>query len=537
MGWVNRAKAFVAARYLQEKIIHGEVQTSVMKKANQRMDPRLQGDAAMIRPENVRKRAHLSTAYEIRAEIERIWLHLPRQGGRLQQEVYLGYSQRLFQRLMTKNDMTVSTREMHSTLRWDWKSDSGGKGWMDYTDFEAAMFNLADLWVNTVDSADYVKFLRECNLLMGETMLLGVAGSRILPSSPRSTRKPIHRRPLSVQQAPPEPPNEEPPEAHLTRPALSIRLRRLQSKIGSPVLSPSSTAMQSCSSGWGSDVWPTSTTGADDLSEVGQTPMVEQVSELDVPSTLCIDSALAEIHARIAAHTAGTPKHPAAPAARLSPGSHSSETERRPKASSITSISDQEGAAAVEATVDDAPGGQENSWPRPLAANVEGGRAAAVPLPVLETGPDVDAVAVEDLPAQPLLGPWRAEGDRLAPEPLLASRLAVRSGLAGCCVALTQWDERQIDYEEGQPCLNAPSRTRAGRRKHRARGERASPEVMEFQRIARLTRIVRTRSLMGQPASAGSAWRVARTSRAWCSPQGILGRDAHPSGPHDCQPS
>lgn len=35
------------------------LQTSVMKKANQRMDPRLQGDAAMIRPENVCSAANL----------------------------------------------------------------------------------------------------------------------------------------------------------------------------------------------------------------------------------------------------------------------------------------------------------------------------------------------------------------------------------------------------------------------------------------------------------------------------------------------
>eukprot|EP00668_Euglena_longa_P042787 GGOE01056643.1.p1 GENE.GGOE01056643.1~~GGOE01056643.1.p1 ORF type:complete len:707 (+),score=78.31 GGOE01056643.1:85-2205(+) len=632
IAWVTRAKALVAARHLQDKIIHGEVQTSILKKALRRTDPRFQGDAEMILPENVRKRALLSSAEEIRTEIEHIWRRLPRRGNKLQKEVYLGYSRRLFQRLMAKNNMAVSTHEMATTLRSDWKCDSGGKGWMDYTDFEGAMFNLADLWVNTVDVADYVRFLRGCHQLMGEPMLLGVAGARMSPRCRRQPNRHQRRRPRQRSQSPnhrsvgsprsdqqcagegktgpvddaPTAPNplpaalsvEAPNEATLERAAFSIRLRRLQSpsRLCSPELSPSTSALRSCSdllvqsetSEWGSGVWPrvggrpfsdsgslsnahhmataeeaqsgqagfTGTAWSSIMtvtsqrlkagqftSPTGGTATQAAVGRSDefglarhptsdhlIPtllSSISIDDMLAEMQDRTAASTAGWEVHqPEVPAvSQMATGDDGSCPA--PQTSQAVSVPSRDPTEAI-------PAGEEATGPAPHTSS---GTLAAGELDTAQ--PNDDVVTVEDLTSQPLLGDGGMAEYNFCEDPLPdqastsrrrwcgVDELAAGCGLGGYCVAL-QWDERQVDCEgrSSKTFTQSLCRSNGGHRSplprgrlrkgSSPRGDRALAHVVEFQRLARLSRLLRGRSLDAeQSTSAGSAFRAAQTSRRW----------------------
>ena len=53
-----------------------------------------------------------------------------------------------------KGDITYDPEE-------DWLDDNKGKPQMDYPDFFDAMFELADMWCDTVDAGDYAKLLQQ----------------------------------------------------------------------------------------------------------------------------------------------------------------------------------------------------------------------------------------------------------------------------------------------------------------------------------------------------------------------------------------
>ena len=43
----------------------------------------------------------------------------------------------------------------------DWLDDNKGKEQMDYPDFFDALFELADMWCDTVDAGDYARLLNQ----------------------------------------------------------------------------------------------------------------------------------------------------------------------------------------------------------------------------------------------------------------------------------------------------------------------------------------------------------------------------------------
>ena len=63
-------------------------------------------------------------------------------------------------------------------------SPPSGKGYIEQADFYKAMFNLADIWVDTIRVKDYVRFLRSCYVVLRRSNWAKYA--RALPADSRS---------------------------------------------------------------------------------------------------------------------------------------------------------------------------------------------------------------------------------------------------------------------------------------------------------------------------------------------------------------
>ena len=63
-----------------------------------------------------------------------------------------------------KEDLLISAAQ-------DWVEDSNGKETMDFEQFFSSMFELADIWVEGIDGAEYVAFLQRLKFAIVDTDL------------------------------------------------------------------------------------------------------------------------------------------------------------------------------------------------------------------------------------------------------------------------------------------------------------------------------------------------------------------------------
>ena len=75
--------------------------------------------------------------------------------GELQQEQYVIIMRKISKALLEKYD----EEEADATAREDWESDRRGHDFLDAELFKDGIFELADLWTNTVSGAEYAAFL------------------------------------------------------------------------------------------------------------------------------------------------------------------------------------------------------------------------------------------------------------------------------------------------------------------------------------------------------------------------------------------
>ncbi|GLE03822.1 hypothetical protein PINS_up012733 [Pythium insidiosum] len=109
-------------------------------------------------PEALALRFSLRNDPNVLEAVRRLWLvELPRTAmGCIDQRGYASVFRRIAKSLDAK---TFRKRRLDKLLDEDWKRDSKGENEMSFANFFDSIFELADLWCDTIDANDYVAFL------------------------------------------------------------------------------------------------------------------------------------------------------------------------------------------------------------------------------------------------------------------------------------------------------------------------------------------------------------------------------------------
>jgi len=111
-------------------------------------------------PELKAKRRWLRFKPEIRKQIQQLWEVVATDGGRMPACEYLDYHRSAFAFVMSTEGNEFDESLAWETAMADFKSDGRGQPALTFDMFFESVFELADLWTNSVKVADYVRFIR-----------------------------------------------------------------------------------------------------------------------------------------------------------------------------------------------------------------------------------------------------------------------------------------------------------------------------------------------------------------------------------------
>jgi hypothetical protein len=116
-------------------------------------------DGHLFSLENSTERAVLQGDQRITAVIEEMWavVDVNKAEDALTQPSFMQWSMALHKALIP----AVTEKEAAFSAQQDWAKYSNGHGSLDYGMFLSAVFQLADTWVEKIDGAEYVSFLRK----------------------------------------------------------------------------------------------------------------------------------------------------------------------------------------------------------------------------------------------------------------------------------------------------------------------------------------------------------------------------------------
>eukprot|EP01138_Halocafeteria_seosinensis_P012588 gb/GECG01012862.1/.p1 GENE.gb/GECG01012862.1/~~gb/GECG01012862.1/.p1 ORF type:complete len:266 (+),score=36.88 gb/GECG01012862.1/:1-798(+) len=117
----------------------------------------MEGNIWYYTPENLRKREHLRHDADIQALIEEWWRHVADLKNGVSRACYFEMYNRLAYHLLP----SISSKRKAQVFAEDWKRDVGASHTiMTYPQFADSIFHLADTWVDSIESKQYVKWLK-----------------------------------------------------------------------------------------------------------------------------------------------------------------------------------------------------------------------------------------------------------------------------------------------------------------------------------------------------------------------------------------
>jgi hypothetical protein len=143
------------------------------------------------------ERANLRRDRRIGAVVRDMWEvgDMKKERGELTRDAYRHFICMLHKALIPD----ISREEADAAAAHDWEHDSGGRRTMTYTQFHSSMFELADMWCESIDAEEYAQFLTK----LVNTMVI-MDGPEVPPPpkhilSPRERKE---RKQLEMNQPP-----------------------------------------------------------------------------------------------------------------------------------------------------------------------------------------------------------------------------------------------------------------------------------------------------------------------------------------------
>ncbi|KAE9360868.1 hypothetical protein PF008_g1592 [Phytophthora fragariae] len=141
---------------VQKLIAEGHVVAEIDSTSGMEVTYRQQGNLDHYTEDNLAKRVSLQQDSHMIALTQRLWNCALRNGERkLKFSDYETYMLCLHRLILPEFDIAAS-KEL---ILDDWKRDSGDQDYLDYAFFHLSMFELVDLWTDTVDPEDYISLL------------------------------------------------------------------------------------------------------------------------------------------------------------------------------------------------------------------------------------------------------------------------------------------------------------------------------------------------------------------------------------------
>lgn len=120
---------------------------------------RQQGNLDMYSSDNMKIREKNRHHPEVRAAIEKFWGALPKTPlGNVNKSIYVWYSRQLFFTFVPGG----TEHEFQQVVQEDWKNDAVWSCSMNERMFSYAIYNLADIWCETLDPIEYRDFITRC---------------------------------------------------------------------------------------------------------------------------------------------------------------------------------------------------------------------------------------------------------------------------------------------------------------------------------------------------------------------------------------
>jgi hypothetical protein len=134
-------------------------------------DIRLQGDKEMHTVESLMARKHLKTHPALKAIVLKFWnIFDDDDSGALSHDEYITLNKLLHKALLPD----VTEEEAKMSAETDWHEDCNGEETMDFDGFFSSMFQLADIWCEDIDGAEYEGFLKNLlNQIMAKGLVKG----------------------------------------------------------------------------------------------------------------------------------------------------------------------------------------------------------------------------------------------------------------------------------------------------------------------------------------------------------------------------
>jgi hypothetical protein len=143
-----------AEKEIQEKKIMLEHSPSKAQLLNMKNE----GDFSHYTKENLMKRKRLMKDPEVVSAVNEFWkiIDLIKDEGNLNKESYVLLNLKMHLALIPDVDRV----EAEERAGEDWDKDTNGTGVLDYEQFFSSMFEVADIWVESIDGIEYAAFLR-----------------------------------------------------------------------------------------------------------------------------------------------------------------------------------------------------------------------------------------------------------------------------------------------------------------------------------------------------------------------------------------
>ncbi|KAL4170895.1 hypothetical protein KRP22_008998 [Phytophthora ramorum] len=153
---ISAAGASTVQSQVQKLVAEGRVVAEVDRTSGMEVTYRQQGNLDHYTEDNLAKRVSLQQDPHMIALTQRLWNCALRNGDKkLKYGDYETYMLCLHRLILPEFDIAAS-KEL---IADDWKRDSGEQDYLDYAVFHLSMFELVDLWTDTVDPEDYISLL------------------------------------------------------------------------------------------------------------------------------------------------------------------------------------------------------------------------------------------------------------------------------------------------------------------------------------------------------------------------------------------
>ncbi|CUG86896.1 Ca2+-binding protein, putative [Bodo saltans] len=120
---------------------------------------RQQGNLDMYSSDNVKLREKNRHDPAVKAATDRFWSLVPKTAtGNVNKGTYIWYSRHLFFTFVRD----ATEQEFQNVVQEDWKNDAVYSCSMNERMFAFAVFNLADIWCETMEAAEYAEFISRC---------------------------------------------------------------------------------------------------------------------------------------------------------------------------------------------------------------------------------------------------------------------------------------------------------------------------------------------------------------------------------------